>query len=84
MKHGYQDGDKTVSRHLICKHSLILATGTFQRETSDRSGIYKSIVSCALAKILQGIMQVMPQFIRFPYTAAQQTQLKRIFMPLLD
>lgn len=54
-----------------------LATGTFQRETGDRSDISQSTVSHVLLKVLKGIIQLTPQYIQFPYSAAQQTQIKR-------
>ena len=49
-----------------------LATGTFQREIGDQSGISQSSLSRILPDVLRGIIPLFPQFIRFPYSAKEQ------------
>ena len=50
----------------------IFGTGTFQREIGDRSGVSQSSVSRALPVCH-------PWYIKFPYTAVEQVQIKRDF-----
>lgn len=53
-----------------------LATGTFQREIADRSGISQPTMSRILPAVLHGIISLTPQYIQFPYTAVQQARVK--------
>lgn len=53
----------------------VLATGAFQKEIADRSGITQSSVS----RMLDGTVMLAPQYIKFLYAAAEQTQIKRDF-----
>lgn len=57
-----------------------LATGTFQRELSDRSGIHQTSFSRFMPSVLRGIVRLSPRFIRFPYTGMDQGRVKRGFM----
>lgn len=57
-----------------------LATGTFQREISDRSGISQSSLSRILPDVLRCIVRRCPQFIRFPYSAEEQRHVKEDFL----
>ncbi|XP_031441572.1 protein phosphatase 1, regulatory subunit 8a isoform X4 [Clupea harengus] len=56
-----------------------LATGTFQRELGDRVGISQSTISRGLQQVVDGIVQLVPQYIRFPYTDQEQIPVKRAF-----
>uniref|UniRef100_A0A674A2Q1 Putative nuclease HARBI1 n=1 Tax=Salmo trutta TaxID=8032 RepID=A0A674A2Q1_SALTR len=56
-----------------------LATGTFQREIADRSGISQPTMSRILPAVLHGIISLTPQYIQFLYTAVPQARVKRDF-----
>ncbi|XP_062295779.1 putative nuclease HARBI1 [Scomber scombrus] len=56
-----------------------LATGTFQREIGDRAGVSQSSVSRALPSVIKGLITLSPRYIRFPYTAVDQLQIKQDF-----
>lgn len=56
-----------------------LATGSFQRELADRSGITQPSMSRILPSVLAAIRGLTPTYIRFPYDNAQQTMIKRAF-----
>uniref|UniRef100_A0A3P9IK64 DDE Tnp4 domain-containing protein n=1 Tax=Oryzias latipes TaxID=8090 RepID=A0A3P9IK64_ORYLA len=47
-----------------------LATGTFQRELADRSGISQPTLSRVMPDVLKGIRTLSHDSIKFPYTAA--------------
>src|SRR4029434_1201054 len=57
-----------------------LATGTFQREIGDRSGISQSSLSRILPDVLSSIIRLCPQFITFPYSAQEQQNVKEDFL----
>ncbi|XP_067279192.1 putative nuclease HARBI1 [Pseudorasbora parva] len=56
-----------------------LATGTFQREIVDRSGISQPTMSRILPSVLAAIRTLIPHYIQFPYDNAQQAMIKRGF-----
>ena len=56
-----------------------LATGTFQRELGDRVGILLPSISRSLQRVVDGIVQLVPDYIRFPYTDQEQIPVKRAF-----
>ncbi|MBN3307036.1 HARB1 nuclease, partial [Amia calva] len=49
-----------------------LATGSFQRELADRSGISKLSLSRAMPAVWDGIICMSTSYIRFPYDAVDQ------------
>ena len=55
-----------------------LATGPFQKEIGDRSGVSQSSVSHALPWSSKLSSVYHPWYIKFPYTAVQQVQIKRL------
>lgn len=57
-----------------------LATGTFQREIGDRSGISQSTFSRILPDVLRGIIRLCPRLIRFPYSAQEQQEVMEDFL----
>ena len=57
-----------------------LATGTFQREIGDRSGISQSTFSRILPDVLRGLIRLCPQYISFPYSAQEQGDVKEGFL----
>ncbi|XP_034036877.1 putative nuclease HARBI1 [Thalassophryne amazonica] len=61
-----------------------LATGVFQREIANRSGITQSTMSRILPHVLAGIRDLAPCYIRFPYNNAEQAVIKRDFHELAD
>lgn len=56
-----------------------LATGTFQREIGDRSGVSQPTISRMMPDVLAAIKSLAPRFIRFPYGDDRQTMIKREF-----
>ena len=54
-----------------------LATGTFQTFVGDRVGISQPSISRILPPVLDGLIKLAPQYIKFPYTAAEQIPIKR-------
>lgn len=56
---------------------LFLATGTFHREISDRSGISQSSMSCIIPDVLHGLIRLQPQYIKFPYNLAHKLEMKQ-------
>ena len=56
-----------------------LATGTFQREVGDRSGITQPSMSRMMPSVLEAIKSLTEEYIRFPFSEAQQTVIKRQF-----
>ncbi|XP_059191015.1 putative nuclease HARBI1 [Centropristis striata] len=70
----------TKRSHAIPAHLQVLsvlgflATGTFQREIGDRSGISQPSMSRILPAVLRGIIKLMPEYIQFPYGAQRQTE----------
>ncbi|KAJ8364930.1 hypothetical protein SKAU_G00137610 [Synaphobranchus kaupii] len=57
-----------------------LATGTFQREIGDRSGISQPSVSRIMPAVLRGIIRLSRQYIKFPYTAEELQNVKDDFV----
>ncbi|XP_046874255.1 putative nuclease HARBI1 [Hypomesus transpacificus] len=56
-----------------------LATGTFQRELADRSGISQPTLSRVMPDVLGGIVSLTHLYIKFPYTVAEQANKKAQF-----
>lgn len=56
-----------------------LATGTFQRELADRSGISQPSFSAFMPAVLEGVIRLTPRFITFPYAVVEQAQIKTQF-----
>ncbi|KAK0139210.1 putative nuclease HARBI1 [Merluccius polli] len=56
-----------------------LATGSFQRELADRSGMSQGALSRAIAAVLNGIIRISARYIRFPYDAVNQVHIKAQF-----
>ncbi|KAK0140501.1 putative nuclease HARBI1 [Merluccius polli] len=56
-----------------------LATGSFQRELADRSGMSQGALSRAIAAVLNGIIRISARYIRFPYDAVNQAHIKAQF-----
>ena len=56
-----------------------LATGTFQREMADRSGLSQSTLSRVIPAVLGGVIGLTQQHIQFPFTVGEQanSSLKR-------
>ena len=53
-----------------------LATGTFQRELADRSGISQPTFSRVMPDVLGGIISLSQQYIKFLYTVGEQANKK--------
>lgn len=53
-----------------------LATGSFQRELADRSGISQSCLSHAMPAVWDGIIRLSTRYIMFPYDAGDQPNIK--------
>ncbi|XP_049898042.1 putative nuclease HARBI1 [Epinephelus moara] len=72
--------NRAIPAHIKVLTALgFLATGSFQRELSDRSGISQPSLSAALPAVLDGIIQMTSRYIRFPYTVVEQANSKRQF-----
>uniref|UniRef100_A0A8C9Z230 Putative nuclease HARBI1 n=1 Tax=Sander lucioperca TaxID=283035 RepID=A0A8C9Z230_SANLU len=56
-----------------------LATGCFQWELADRSGISQPSLSALMPAVLEGIINIGYRYIRFPYTAREQGEIKMQF-----
>lgn len=56
-----------------------LATGSFQREIGDRSGISQPTISKMMPAVLGAIRSLSHQYIQFPYDNAEQTVIKTEF-----
>ena len=56
-----------------------LATGSFQRELTDRSGMSQGALSRAIPAVLNGIIRISARYIRFPYDAVNQANIKAQF-----
>uniref|UniRef100_A0A9J7Y678 Putative nuclease HARBI1 n=1 Tax=Cyprinus carpio carpio TaxID=630221 RepID=A0A9J7Y678_CYPCA len=56
-----------------------LATGCFQRELADRSGISQPSLSAIISVVLNGILNMVSRYIRFPYTVREQAEIKTQF-----
>lgn len=53
-----------------------LATGTFQRELADRSGISQPTLSRVMPDVLGGVIGLSHLYIKFPYTVGEQANKK--------
>uniref|UniRef100_A0A8C5A0Z8 Putative nuclease HARBI1 n=1 Tax=Gadus morhua TaxID=8049 RepID=A0A8C5A0Z8_GADMO len=62
-----------------CSTLGFLATGTFQREIGDRSGIPQPSISRTMPAVLAAIMSLSERYINFPSNNDQQTGIKRDF-----
>lgn len=56
-----------------------LATGTFQRELADRSGMSQSTLSHIMPNVWDAIVGMAPRYILFPYAQAEQANIKMQF-----
>lgn len=56
-----------------------LATGAFQRELADRSGLCQSTLSRSMPAVWDGLIRMSPRYITFPYNAAEQANIKAQF-----
>ncbi len=80
-----QLGRQTRRSKPIPPHVQILTTTGFlsmetsQREIWDRSGVSQSSDSRALPLVIKGLIRLAPRYIKFPYTAFEQVQIKREF-----
>lgn len=61
-----------------------LATGTFQREISDRSGISQPTFSRTLPAVLAAIKSLSRRYIQFPFDDGQQSIIKREFYRIAE
>uniref|UniRef100_A0AAR2LKZ6 Putative nuclease HARBI1 n=1 Tax=Pygocentrus nattereri TaxID=42514 RepID=A0AAR2LKZ6_PYGNA len=61
--------NRAIPVHLQVLTTLgFLATGCFQRELADRSGISQPSLSSMMSGVLSGIIKLTGRYIRFPYT----------------
>uniref|UniRef100_A0A9J7Z0A2 Putative nuclease HARBI1 n=1 Tax=Cyprinus carpio carpio TaxID=630221 RepID=A0A9J7Z0A2_CYPCA len=71
--------------HVLCVPVQVLttlghlATGTFQRELADRSGMLQSSLSRVMPYVWDAIVGMAPRYICFPYTQAEQANIKMQF-----
>src|SRR4029434_1458956 len=63
----------------VLSASGFLATEAFQRELEDRVGISQPSISRSLHRVVNGIVQLVPEYIRFPYSEMEQIPVKRAF-----
>ncbi|KAK0146348.1 putative nuclease HARBI1 [Merluccius polli] len=56
-----------------------LATGAFQRELADWSGVCQSTLSRAMPAVWDGIIRMSSRYIKFPYNAVEQADIKGQF-----
>lgn len=56
-----------------------LATGSFQREMADRSGVSQSTLSRAMPLVVDQIIRLSRRYIKFPYGAVEQANIKAQF-----
>ena len=61
-----------------------LATGTFQRELADRSGISQPTLSRILPDVLGGVIALSQNYINFPYMVGDQANKKAQFAAKSD
>jgi len=52
-----------------------LATGAFQRELADRSGLCQSTLSRTMPVVWDGIIRISARYIKFPYNAVKQAKI---------
>lgn len=71
---------KAIPVHIQVLSTLgFLATGTFQRELGDRVGISQPSLSRILPTVLDAIVSLVPNYIRFPYLLPHKAEVKRGF-----
>uniref|UniRef100_A0AAR2JGW4 Putative nuclease HARBI1 n=1 Tax=Pygocentrus nattereri TaxID=42514 RepID=A0AAR2JGW4_PYGNA len=69
--------NRAIPVHLQVLTTLgFLATGCFQRELADRSGISQPSLSSMMSGVLSGIIKLTGRYIRFPYTLSEQADIK--------
>ncbi|XP_031418667.1 putative nuclease HARBI1 [Clupea harengus] len=56
-----------------------LTIGAFQRELGDRVGISQPSISRSLQRVVNGIVQLVPDYICFPYGEQEEIPVKRAF-----
>jgi len=56
-----------------------LATGAFQRELANQSGLCQSTLSRAMPAVWDGIIRISARYIKFPYNAVEQANIKAQF-----
>ncbi|KAK7925045.1 hypothetical protein WMY93_007355 [Mugilogobius chulae] len=61
-----------------------LATGSYQHEMADRSGISQPSLSALMPAMLDAIIKMSIKCIKFPYTVEEQTNIKRQFAAMTD
>lgn len=61
-----------------------LATGSFQREIGDRSGVSQPSLSRIMPSVLRAINSLAGRYIQFPYDDAQQTVIKMAFYGIAE
>ncbi|XP_070830975.1 putative nuclease HARBI1 [Chaetodon trifascialis] len=72
--------NRTIPVHIQVLTTLgFLATGSFQQELADRSGISQPSLSAIMPAVLDGIIKMTSRYIRFPYTVGEQADIKRQF-----
>ncbi|KAK0140061.1 putative nuclease HARBI1 [Merluccius polli] len=59
-----------------------LATGTFQRELADMSGISQPSLSVIMPAVWRGLIALTPRCIKFPYAAVEQANIKTQFVAM--
>ena len=78
---GLADGPSVREEHLqkprraspaSSAHNTQVSTGTFQRELADRSGISQPAFSRVMPTVLEGIIGLSQQYIKFLYTVGEQ------------
>ncbi len=75
----------SLRNHAIPVHLQVLTTigflamGMFQQELVDRSGISQSALSRVMPMVWGGIISLSNGYIRYPYTAAEQANIKMQF-----
>ncbi|KAL2093109.1 hypothetical protein ACEWY4_010421 [Coilia grayii] len=61
-----------------------LATGSFQREIGDRSGVSQPSLTRIMPLVLRAINSLAGRYIQFPYNDAQQTVIKMAFYGIAE
>ncbi|KAL2095648.1 hypothetical protein ACEWY4_007796 [Coilia grayii] len=56
-----------------------LATGSYQRELADRSGMSQAALSRTIPAVLNGIIRLSARYIEFPYNIVNQANIKAQF-----
>ncbi len=75
----------SIPAHLQVLSMLVfLATGTFQWEIADRTGISQSSMSRIIPDVLDGPIRLLPQYIKFPYNLVHQLEVKQRFFAIAN